>query len=259
VEVVERFPFGAPIQPVTWQQAGPKPVLIIGVYPSAVHARWVDGDGRTRIRAVAVANEPEPFWTGQDAEHRVAAVAATVPTVVGRLVGVPGHNGPSGQALEASVLAPLGLDRDRIRVADIDNRYMANPAQQQALERCYNLLAAKGLLSPVSWRLRRPITKVPADRSPNLAEELEEASPDWVITLGDEPLRALRLRRLSPDNYGVPLAASIFGRSVRLLRLVHTRQQAQHGASSRAWAQLHQQWAAGAGAATVRRAISASL
>jgi hypothetical protein len=182
MEVVERFPFGAPIQPVTWQQAGPKPVMVIGVYPSAVHARWVDVDGRTRIRAVAMANEPEPFWTGQDADDHIAAVTATVPTVVGRLVGAPGHNGPSGQALDASVLAPLGLDRDRIRVADIDNRYMANPAQQQALERCYNLLVQKGLLPPVSWRPRRPITKVPADRSPSLAEELEEARPDWVMS-----------------------------------------------------------------------------
>jgi hypothetical protein len=118
-------------------------VLIIGVYPSAVHARWLAGDGRIRIRALAVANEPEPFWTGQDAEKHLAAVAATVPAVVGRLVVAPGHNGPSGQALEASVLAPLRLTRDHIRIADIDNRYMANPAQQQAIDRCYNLLAQR--------------------------------------------------------------------------------------------------------------------
>jgi hypothetical protein len=233
--------------------------MIIGVYPSAVHARWVDVDGRTRIRAVAVANEPEPFWTGQEAEDHIATVAATVPAVVGRLVGAPGHNGPSGQALDGSVLAPLGLDRDRVRVADVDNRYLANPAQQQAIGRCYNLLAQKGLVPPVSWRPRRPITKVPADRRPSLAEELEEAGPDWVITLGDEPLRALGLRRLSPSTYGVPIAASLLGRRVRLLRLVHTRQQARHGASSPAWAQLHQDWVTGPGAATVRHAISASL
>ena len=70
--VIEQFPVGAPIQPVTWQHPGPKPVMIIGVYPSAAHARWVDLDGRTRIRAVAVANEPEPFWTGQDTEDHIA-------------------------------------------------------------------------------------------------------------------------------------------------------------------------------------------
>jgi hypothetical protein len=88
---------------------------------------------------------------------------------------------------------------------------------------------------------------------------LEEARPDWVITLGNEPLRALGLRRLSADTYGVPVAARLLGRRVRLLRLVHTRQQARHGASSSTWAQLHQVWVAGSGAATVRQAISASL
>jgi hypothetical protein len=65
-------------------------------------------DGRIRIRAVAVANEPEPFWTGQDAEARIEAVAATVPPVVGRLIAASGYNGPSGQALDTSVLDPLG-------------------------------------------------------------------------------------------------------------------------------------------------------
>jgi hypothetical protein len=256
---MERFPFGTPIQAVTWQHPGPKPVMIIGVYPSAVHARWVDVDGRTRIRAVAVANEPEPFWTGQDAENRIATVAATVPTVVGRLVAAPRHNGPSGLALDRSVLAPHGLDPGRIRIADVDNRYMANPAQQEAIARSYSLLVQKGLLPPVSWRPRRPVTRFPADRSPSLAEELAEARPNWVITLGDEPLRALGLQRLAADSYGVPLAASILGHRVQLLRLAHTRQQAGHGASSPAWAQLHQTWAAGRGAAAVREAISASL
>jgi hypothetical protein len=80
-----------------------------------------------------------------------------------------------------------------------------------------------------------------------------------VITLGDEPLRALGLKRLSAAAYGVPIAASILGYRVRLLRLAHTRQQARHGASSPAWAQPHQAWAGGPGAVTVRQAISASL
>jgi hypothetical protein len=182
---MERFPFG---QPVTWQHPGAKPVLIIGVYPSTVHARWVDANGRTQIRAVAVANEPEPFWTGQDADTHISAVAATVPGAAGRVVPAPGHNGPSGQALDASVLGPLGLTRDRIRVADVDNRYMANQAQQEAITRSYNQLVDQGIVPPVSWRPRRAITQIPSDRSPSLAQELDEAAPEWVITLGDEPL-----------------------------------------------------------------------
>lgn len=253
---MERFPFGQPVQPVTWQHPGPKPVLIIGVYPSAVHARWVDANGHTQIRAVAVANEPEPFWTGQDADTHVSAVAATVPDAVGQLVPAPGHNGPSGQALDVSVLGPLGLTRDTIRVADVDNRYMANQAQQEAITRSYNQLVDQGIMPPVSWRPRRPITQIPPDRSPSLAQELDEAAPEWVITLGDEPLRAIGMERLSVEDYGVPTPASILGHKVQLLRLVHTRQQAGHGARSPTWAQAHRLWAAGQGAAAVRRAIS---
>ena len=254
--MAEQFPFGQPIQPVTWPHPGRKQVLIIGVYPSAVHARWVDVDGRIRIRAVAVANEPEPFWLGQDAEEHIEAVAATVPPVAGRLIAASEYNGPSGQALDASVLGPLGLTRDHIRVADIDNRYMANSAQQKATAGYCQLLASKGLVPPVSWRRRRPVTKIPADRSPSLVDEFDEAAPEWVITLDDEPLRALGLERLTMDNYGKPTSTLVAGHKVQLLRLVHTRQQAGHGASSPAWAQAHRHWAAGQGAAAVRHAIN---
>ena len=150
------------------------------------------------------------------------------------------------------------MTRDRIRVADIDNRYMANSAQQKAIARHYKLLASKGLLPPVSWRPRRPVTKIPADRSPGLVDEFDEAAPEWVITLGDEPLQALGLKRLTTGNYGVPTPTLVVGHKVQLLRLVHTRQQAGHGASSSAWAQAHRQWAAGRGAAAVRHAINPS-
>jgi hypothetical protein len=195
---MERFPFGQLVGPVTWQQPGRKPVLVVGVYPSAVHGRWVDADGQTRIRAVAVANEPEPFWTGQDAQAHVAAVAATVPAAAGRLLSAPAHNGPSGNALDGLVLAPLGLSREHIRIVDIDNRYMANPAQQTAIAASrYDRLVADGLLPPVTWRPRRPISHIPHDRSPTLADELDEADPGWAITLGREPLRALGLEPLS--------------------------------------------------------------
>jgi hypothetical protein len=58
------------------------------------------------------------------------------------------------------------------------------------------------------------------------------------------------------EDYSVPIPASILGHKVQLPRLVHTRQQAGHGASSPAWAQAHQLWAAGQGAAAVRHAIN---
>jgi hypothetical protein len=255
---MECYPFGQPVGPVSWRQPGPKPALIIGVYPSAVHARWIGPDG-TGIRALAVADEPEPFWTGHSAEPKIATVAATVPAEAGRIELAKGHNGRSGQALDELVLAPLGLTRDKIRVADIDNRYMANQSQQDAVARDYVPLVESGLLPPATWRPRRTIARIPSDRSPALTDEVAGADPAWIITLGDEPLRALGLEPLTRASYGIPLPAVVLGHNVQLLRLAHTRQQAGHGHSSSDWAEAHRQWRTGEGAAAVRRTIMADL
>jgi hypothetical protein len=245
-------------RPVTWRQPGPKPVLIIGVYPSAVHARWIGPDAKG-IRALAVADEPEPFWTGDGAETTVATVAATVPAEAGRIELAKGHNGRSGRALDKLMLEPLALTRDKIRVADIDNRYMANLGQQDAVAHNYVPLVERGILPPATWRPRRAITRVPSDRSPALADEVAEADPAWIITLGDEPLRSLDLEPLTRASYGTPLPAVVLGNNVQLLRLVHTRQQAGHGPSSSDWAEAHRQWCTGDGAAAVGQMIMADL
>ncbi len=55
------FPFGEPLRPVVQLDRGPKDVLVLGVYSSAVHARWIGPDGKTRVRALAVGNELYPF------------------------------------------------------------------------------------------------------------------------------------------------------------------------------------------------------
>jgi hypothetical protein len=255
---MECYPFGQPVGSVTWRQPGRKPVLIIGVYPSAVHARWIEPGGKG-IRAVAVADEPEPFWTGHSAETMIVTVAATAPAEAGRLELAKGHNGRSGRALDELVLAPLGLTRDQIRVADIDNRYMANQSQRAAIARGYVRLVERGILPPATWRPRRTISRIPSDRSPALTDEVAEAAPAWLITLGDEPLRALGLEPLARAGYGIPLPAVVLGHKVQLLRLAHTRQQAGHGHSSYDWGEAHRQWRTGVGAAAVRRTIMADL
>ena len=38
------FPFGEPLRPVVQIDRGPKDVFVLGVYSSAVHARWVGAD-----------------------------------------------------------------------------------------------------------------------------------------------------------------------------------------------------------------------
>lgn len=63
-----RFPFGQPVQEVVQAERSPKPVFVLGVYASAVHARWVSTNNKTLVTALAVASEPYIFWRGENAE-----------------------------------------------------------------------------------------------------------------------------------------------------------------------------------------------
>ncbi|OFW56550.1 MAG: hypothetical protein A2133_08530, partial [Actinobacteria bacterium RBG_16_64_13] len=102
------FPFGMPITPVRQMDATPKRVFVLGVYASAVHARWVADNGKTIINALAVASEPEIFWRGEDADKLIEQIPA--PHGAGRLV--PANktlNGPSGVTLDSMFLESLGI------------------------------------------------------------------------------------------------------------------------------------------------------
>jgi hypothetical protein len=55
------FPFGQPLCSIQQGDRTPQRVFVLGVYASAVHARWVGLDGAIRVRALAVASEPYIF------------------------------------------------------------------------------------------------------------------------------------------------------------------------------------------------------
>src|SRR5438552_3616039 len=66
------FPFGQPVAPTRPSAVGPKRLFVLGAYPSALHVRWAPPAGQGRVvRALAVDNEPRPFWNGADQEERV--------------------------------------------------------------------------------------------------------------------------------------------------------------------------------------------
>ena len=49
MEPIGTFPFGQPVQKVVQTDRRPKSVLVLGVYASAVHARWVRQKRNTRF------------------------------------------------------------------------------------------------------------------------------------------------------------------------------------------------------------------
>ena len=168
-EPLGTYPFGSPLRAVVQTDKTPKPVFVLGVYASAVHARWIGPSGRTLIKALAVASEPTIFWDGSDAGRFVADIK--LPANAGRLEAAGRQfNGPSGRSLDDDFLAPLGITRGSAWLSDLVPHTCLNPAQAKALQREYEPRRVELGLPEVDLR---DVPKVFADdarRSEVLAE-----------------------------------------------------------------------------------------
>jgi hypothetical protein len=81
---MQRFPFGSPLRILTQAPLKDPRVFVLGVYASAVRARWLNPDGSTRAVALAVASEPHIFWRGEGEAEILASIQ--VPAEADRLV-----------------------------------------------------------------------------------------------------------------------------------------------------------------------------
>ena len=245
------FAFGQPVLPVVQEDRTPKQLFVLGVYSSAVHARWVGPDAKIRIQALAVASEPCVFWRGEGAEEVVARI--DVPRELGRLEAAHArYNGPSGRALDARYLRPLGLKRDDAWLCDLVPHSCKNPRQAAAVEQHYDCLIEKHGLSPVTMP-SVPVTLAGGSRRAEILEELRASRADVLMLLGDQPIRwflrhvaagGQTLAAFGRDDaaYGRLHDVEVGGRPVRVLPLAHPRQAARLGTSSTLWGQLHDAW-----------------
>jgi hypothetical protein len=109
----------------------------LGVYASAVHARWIGIDNKVKVKALAVASEPYIFWRGQNVDKIIDGIQ--VPTEVGRLEPADTvFNGPSGLVLDRMFLKPLGITRDDVWLSDIILFTRINSGQRAALKKNYD-------------------------------------------------------------------------------------------------------------------------
>jgi len=246
-----RFPFGQPVQKVVQAERSPKPIFVLGVYASAVHARWVSTDNKTIVTALAVASEPYIFWRGENAEAIIRKI--DIPHKFGQLLPADRQfNGPSGLALDELILEPLGITRAEAWLCDLVPHSCANPAQAKAIERAYLPLMEKyGLplpsVPPVPTKLTDEI------RRSAILDELRQSSAGTLILLGDQPIRWFlsyfepRWQRLSDFmcdgcEYGAIHRTNINGKQIDILPLAHPRQIAKLGHSSPIWYKHHQDW-----------------
>ena len=246
------YPFGQAVHPLVQEDKSPKKVFVLGVYASAVHARWKK-DGKIICQALAVASEPRIFWDGNPEEARKIIDAVAMPKELGVLEPASRQlNGPSAKVLDENILAPLGFARKDAWLCDCLPETRINPSQAKAIKEKYDpLIEAYGLNSVTIPA--RPSAFCDQKRSEEITAELLQSEAELLVLLGDIPV-AQYLNKVADVpyttlgeyvdlyGYGNPTETEICGKRIKVLPLAHPRQIGALGAHSERWNLAHRQW-----------------
>ena len=247
-----QYPFGEYVRPLVQEDRSPKKVFVLGVYASAVHARWKKGNSIV-CQALAVASEPRIFWDGNPDEAREIISRIIIPEELGMLEPAGSHlNGPSAKVLDDHILAPLGFTRSDAWLCDCLPETRLNPSQVKVIDERYNPLREAYGLNAVTIP-KRPPAFCDEKRAEEIVDELMQSQAELLVLLGDIPIDQF-LRRVSDVPYGTlqeyvdrygygnTSDATINGRHVRVLPLAHPRQIGALGAHSERWHKAHAVW-----------------
>lgn len=250
-----RFLFGQPVLSTKPSADGRRSVFVLGAYPSALHVRWFGPDGNPcipLIKAVAVDNEPEPFWDGNDERERVERWAAIVSFCDdwGHVEPCGHLNGSSGKWVQRRVLDALGVPRGDCWITDCLDTYHESDgaAQRRSSEPMASVVRSLGV--PEGCHRGHPseseiVRFALAEHRDRLIMELDVARPECVVTLGNAALRVFgdlagpaspAIKTLSVDSYGSPLGITVSGQSVVWLPLAHPASPAIYQTAHTAWA-----------------------
>jgi uracil-DNA glycosylase len=249
------FPFGRPAtRRPPRRPDGPADLLVLGVYPSALHVRWRRPDGVV-IGALAVDDEPTVFWDGTDAEQRIARWRVEVDWAEEwGSVALAGGNGSSGRLVVDEILTPLGVAPEKTYFTDCLPYYFVKSgkgSQGQRINEVYQPFATAHHLPsadlPARPAVNDMVRRTVADEAGTLLEQLHESMADQVVTLGQEAADAFAKIvgadpvELRPDGtYGTPRSVSIADRRIDWVPLTHP------GNRNPAWRTRHARWASDA-------------
>ena len=246
------FPFGQELHPLVQEDRSPKKVFVLGVYASAVHARWKK-DGQIVCQALAVASEPRIFWDGNPEEAKEIIAKIAIPKDLGTLEPAGKQlNGPSAKVLDENILAPLGYSRADAWLCDCLPETRLNPSQVKALQEKYHPFMEQHKLNPVTIP-RRPSTFCTEARSAEITQELLQSQAELFVLLGDIPI-AQYLKKVADVpysslgeyvelyGYGTKTDILIAGKPIQVLPLAHPRQIGALGAHSEKWFTIHKNW-----------------
>ena len=247
-----QYPFGEFVQPLVQEDRSPKKVFVLGVYASAVHARWKKGN-RVICQALAVASEPRIFWDGNPDEAGEIIRRIRIPKELGVLEPAGSHlNGPSAKVLDEHILAPLGFTRSEAWFCDCLPETRLNPGQIKVINERYNPLIEEYGLNAVTIP-SRPSVFCDEKRAEEIVGELLQSQAELLVLLGDIPI-AQFLRKVADvpyctlqeytDRFGYGNASEtiIRGKAIKVLPLAHPRQIGALGAHSERWHKAHAEW-----------------
>lgn len=248
------FLFGAPVVPAKPVANGQRDVFVLGAYPSALYASWWGPDSSLLVRAVAVDNEPEPFWTGDDQAVRISAWADKIGfrREWGSADPCGRSNGSSGIWVSERVLQPLGVHRSSAWITDCLDTYFesANATKVLDTERIRNIVQFLGI--PERRQSPHPsesqiVSEATKNHSNRLLKEFNLAEPKLLVTLGNAALRVVLsvsqkhtgcLNRLSVKDYGTLQSVTFAGRNVDWYPLAHPAAPIRYQAAHEDWMKL---------------------
>ena len=249
------FPFGEELKPLKQQDRTPKKVFVLGVYASAVHARWSLGPRKEDLMcaAMAVASEPRIFWDGNPDEAAEIISRIKVPKGLGTLKPAGKNlNGPSAKVLDEHILAPLGFTRKDAWLCDLLPETRLNSHQADVIKDKYNPYIKEYGLNEVTIP-KRPSVFCDDERCKEILAEIEESKAELLILLGDIPIQQFLNKVASVKynslqefqdiyGYGNPTEANIGCTKLKVLPLAHPRQIGGLGFHSKWWKKVHQGW-----------------
>ena len=222
------YPFGETVKRLVQEDRTPKKVFVLGVYASAVHARWSVGSD-VKCAALAVASEPRIFWDGNPVEAAEIIGRIKIPKELGTLK-------PAGDAWLCDLLPETRL----------------NDNQQKVIDGIYEKYRKEYGLNEVTIP-KRPSVFCDDERCKEILAEIEESKAELLILLGDIPIQQFLNKVASVKynslqefqdiyGYGNPTEANIGCTKLKVLPLAHPRQIGGLGFHSKWWKKVHQGW-----------------
>lgn len=237
------YPFGRPVTPRPASASTPRPLFVLGAYPSALHVEWRPTIGKL-VRAIPVDDEPEPFWNGADAQARMAEWLDWLrpESQTHGTFSVPARfNGPSGAWVDTNILSPLGYKRSDTWITDCLDTYRMSTGVAARIDDTYAVagLPACHLGSHLSEdAIVREALSVHRAR---LRGELDRCRPDTVATLGNAAARVfaelagLGQRKLTISGYGASQLVELAGRELTWYSLAHPAAPVSYQNAHEAW------------------------